>query len=315
VTGIDAVRALDALKTHARPFPRWKYLFKPRRPVLTAILVLAAVAAAALAAWALFSLYSSSDEARSFLKLGLKVPYLRELIAGAIAIVPVALGYLALSWLAADASHVVSAEAGTYFVLLRAFSRDEFPVREPEVGTFGIGFDESRLEDIVARPIKRVAGLVAIGNPAEVLPTLGANRAYFADADWRQQLEKWLANAGGAVVLLGGSALLEWEIAQLRARELIERSIFFFPDAAMLDETLVKLAQLTGQERLAYDCICACPPGRRILALVPAADGVHTIIVSKNEFRSDYELACKLCLAVILRRDAAYARWPARSRS
>jgi len=301
ITGLDAGATLSALKAHARPFPRWKYLLKPRRPVVAIVLLLSAAAAAVAAFWGLMSLYASSDEVRSLLKLGLKLPFLREAIAVVVAFIPVALGYLALSWLATDASNIVRAEAGSYFILLRAFSRDEFAVREPEVRRFAVGYDESRLEDVIARCVKRAVPLIAIGDPTEELPTLGANRAYFSNVEWQQKLQEWLEKANGAIVLLGGGRYLDWEIIQLQKRSLLDRSIFFFPDATTTGENLAKLALVDGDARLASACASSAPD-RRILALLLGSDGRHTIVVSKSEFRTDYELACKLCLGLILQR-------------
>jgi hypothetical protein len=239
ITGVDAPKLFAALGAHARGRARWTYLLQPRRPILAAVLMIGAVVAAAATAWALIALYSANEETRAALKLGLKLPFLRELIAGVIAIVPALLFYAALSWLATDASNIVAREAGEYFVLLRAFARDEFEVREPHVTAFGVRHEETRLEDVVARVVKRAVPLVAIGNPEESLPALGANRAYFSDAEWQQKLNAWLAAAKGAVVLMGGGTFVDWEVARLEALALDERCIFFFPDEGAVGENLM----------------------------------------------------------------------------
>jgi hypothetical protein len=84
---------------------------------------------------------------------------------------------------------------------------------------------EERLE----RTLRKVGPFVAVGDPTESLPRLGAARVYASDEEWRTAVDE--LTAGAAVVLLqtGESDGLAWEVQHVVGLDSPERVILALP--------------------------------------------------------------------------------------
>jgi hypothetical protein len=70
------------------------------------------------------------------------------------------------------------------------------------------------LDEFLARAVEqRLGRFVALGNPAEALPPLGATRVYLSDDSWKEELER-LAVGARAIVMepTGSTRSLRWEL-------------------------------------------------------------------------------------------------------
>jgi hypothetical protein len=85
-----------------------------------------------------------------------------------------------------------------------------------------------RLEEIVGEEVDRTAPFIAIGNPRERLPELGAARAYRTDKDWQQTVADWMQKAATIIVVAAPSEGLQWELTQIVARGLLSKTIVPF---------------------------------------------------------------------------------------
>jgi len=87
-------------------------------------------------------------------------------------------------------------------------------------------------EQRLARGLTDIGQLVAIGDPAEGLPQLGALRLYESDADWQTRVEALMGSAAACVVQCLPTAGVAWELG--RCVELVDpsRLVLFVPDAA-----------------------------------------------------------------------------------
>ena len=63
----------------------------------------------------------------------------------------------------------------------------------------------------LARTLRKVGPFVAVGDPTEELPQLGAARVYAADEDWQATVDEWTARAGVVLLQTGESEGLAWE--------------------------------------------------------------------------------------------------------
>jgi hypothetical protein len=84
-------------------------------------------------------------------------------------------------------------------------------------------------EQHLARVLKSVGPLIAIGRPGEPLPELGAARLYVADAHWRDVVADLLARARLVLFQLGVTPNLRWELDQVKQRVSPERVLIFLP--------------------------------------------------------------------------------------
>ena len=89
------------------------------------------------------------------------------------------------------------------------------------------------VEQELAFIMNRVGPVIAIGQPGELLPELGAARLYASDAEWRATVTDLMRHARFIIVRAGSTANLEWEID--RAVQLVPRRRLIFISWAQSD--------------------------------------------------------------------------------
>src|SRR5262249_32101397 len=104
-----------------------------------------------------------------------------------------------------DAATLLKADERAPIVLLRSFQDDEKSVKRRSVLArllfWGFG-RHIRLEQAIAGELSRFGPFVAIGEPGERLPDLGAARAYFSDDEWQAAVLDWIGRARTIVVIV-----------------------------------------------------------------------------------------------------------------
>jgi hypothetical protein len=148
--------------------------------------------------------------------------------------------------LAATASEVRAADPRPPIVMLRAFEDDGRQVHVFEEGAVPVS-----LEDALVGPLVKRGPVVAVGQPGERLPPIGAGREYIS-GDWKERVRQLLDEAGVIVVLLHKTPGLLWEIEQIFTIGREERLIFVVPD--------VKPAELKERWKAVRQTIEACRP-------------------------------------------------------
>jgi hypothetical protein len=100
-------------------------------------------------------------------------------------------------------------------VYLRSFADDEVLENANIVRGF---IQLTTEEEQYARVLNRIGPFIAIGDPREGLPDLGATRIYVGDGDWRQRVEALLDRARLIVLRLSATEGLLWELRTVIAR-------------------------------------------------------------------------------------------------
>jgi hypothetical protein len=120
------------------------------------------------------------------------------------------------------AAEALASEQARTILYLRSF------VLDGGSGSIARRSNEQRL----ARGLTDIGQLVAIGDPAEGLPQLGALRLFESDADWQTRVEALMTSAAACVVQCLPTAGVAWELG--RCVELVDagRLVLFVPDAA-----------------------------------------------------------------------------------
>ncbi len=103
---------------------------------------------------------------------------------------------------------------------------------------------EKTYEQRLARTLRKVGPFVAVGDPTERLPMIGAARMYAADEDWQETVDELTDRAGVLLVHAGEGDGLAWEIRHVIEQDEPERLILSLP-------LLGKRKELSRQER--YD--------------------------------------------------------------
>jgi hypothetical protein len=130
------------------------------------------------------------------------------------------------------AERVLAAEARAPIVYLRPFGEDraEIAVRwssrvriSPRAGF------EKTYEERLARTLRKIGPFVAVGDPTERLPLLGAARVYAADEDWQQTVDELTARTSVVILHAGEGDGLAWEVRHVIAVDAPERAILSLP--------------------------------------------------------------------------------------
>lgn len=105
-------------------------------------------------------------------------------------------------------------------VYIRSF-RDDTKLLTPQEKTnlwvsraFIPVFSIKSREETLAECLSEIGPVVAIGNPREELPELGAARMYFRDDEWQQKILDFMQRSSLVVLLGGPTKNLWWEIEQ-----------------------------------------------------------------------------------------------------
>ncbi|MBV8810191.1 MAG: hypothetical protein JO033_16090, partial [Acidobacteriaceae bacterium] len=113
---------------------------------------------------------------------------------------------------------------------LRSF-RDDPVTAEPTsilAGTFGIWTPTTKEEQVV-RVLNAVGPVLAVGQPAEVLPKLDATRLQFSDHEWKGEVSTLMKRAIFTVIRAGTSGGLLWEIETAVSQTRPEQLILLIP--------------------------------------------------------------------------------------
>ena len=91
-----------------------------------------------------------------------------------------------------------------------------------------MGFEKT-YEERVARTLRKVGPFVAVGDPTERLPLLGAARMYAGDEEWQETVDELTDRAGVVLLHAGEGAGLAWEVHHVIGLDAPERVILSLP--------------------------------------------------------------------------------------
>ena len=123
--------------------------------------------------------------------------------------------------------------------------------------------------------LNRMGPFVAIGDPREGLPDLGATRIYVGDGDWRQRVEALLDGARLIVLRLSATEGLLWELRTVIARNDPSKLLVLVPVHRKTTP-----AQTTGERMAARAPVTPLPRGKSFKRL--------STVVGLVRFRPDW---------------------------
>ena len=131
-----------------------------------------------------------------------------------------------------DATTLLEADERAPIVLLRSFQDDEKSVKRRNVLARLLfwGFrGRIRLEEAIAGELARFGPFVAIGEPGERLPDLGAARAYFSNDEWQAAVLDWIGRARTIVIIGGTTRWVTRELQQVVASGKLHHLVLLLP--------------------------------------------------------------------------------------
>jgi hypothetical protein len=133
---------------------------------------------------------------------------------------------------AEDADRVLAQDGRPPIVFLRPFGVDRVEIGKRMSSRVRISLREGfelTYEERLLRTLREVGPFVAVGDPTEGLPLLGAARTYATDEDWREEVDGFTAQASVVLLHVGESTGLGWEINHVIGRDTPERLILSLP--------------------------------------------------------------------------------------
>ena len=130
------------------------------------------------------------------------------------------------------ADRVLAEDVRPPIVYLRPFGADRAEIARRMSSRVRIspreGFEKT-YEERVARTLRKIGPFVAVGDPTERLPLLGAARMYSDDEEWRETVGELMAEAGVVLLHVGEGNGLAWEFRHVIELDAPERVILSLP--------------------------------------------------------------------------------------
>jgi len=116
---------------------------------------------------------------------------------------------------------------------LRSFSDDVREIRSLRQleGRITANPGSLNFEEAIALPLARVGPLIAVGQPGETVPSVGAAKEYFDPGTWHEGVLDLIRKARIIAIGLGPSRGVRWEIEQIVREGHLDRTIVILPPA------------------------------------------------------------------------------------
>ena len=221
------------------------------------------------------------DPAKLF---GIRLPQASEPIIGPILFFALVLlvwfiAYPIVSFLRPDAQAVAPAERANCVVFLRPFGSRK----------------AARVEGPAERALDYRGTFVAIGEPGEWIPKVGALRTYVSNDAWQGVVRNYIQNADTIAIVAGKTPGVRWEFTQLAALGKLDRTIILFPKMSAEDERLTFEALRQSLQRPIPDHDSSAG---KIVALVFDPSGEPVAICAPRRTSSAWELAIYKALEI-----------------
>ena len=185
-----------------------------------------------------------------------------------------------------DADHARALDDRPPTLFLRSFKDDALEL--PSLQHIrGLGHRKVvRFEEAFANLFSDLGPMVAIGEPGEALPTIGAAKTYFADDEWQSAVLGWMYEARLIALAVGPTAALTWELRNAIECGYLGKLVLILPPPS-------SSADREARVRRMVDCLPtlgAMDWSRTIVAHVNAENKL-VAITAKRPVDVDYQIA------------------------
>jgi hypothetical protein len=184
---------------------------------------------------------------------------------------------------------------------LRAFNQDKVAItrrtRDPLLRLpAGFGRD-SELDELLLEAGAPFGPLIAIGDPSNPIPPLGAARVFVTGhgENWKQAVSDLIGASRAIIICPHTTAGVAWEIEQVRAPQVLARTIVIASPSVSADETRALFGQICGEPVVLRQ---GCRP---VAAFQDPSDG-WTLLCARRLTVQTYTVALNRALQRLLRR-------------
>ena len=160
---------------------------------------------------------------------------------------------------AKTAQQVLQSDSRPPILYLRSFSADE------KAPTW-LGLPSPSFEENLTRVLSELGPVIAIGQPGERLPPLGASRMYTNGDAWQGAVSALMSNVAVVVVKAGVTKGLSWEISQIVQKVNPRRTLIALPSRVGRTREAVEEQYRRFREQARPSFPCPYPSGSAPLA-------------------------------------------------
>jgi len=192
-------------------------------------------------------------------------------------------------------------------LFLRSFADDQVSLASARVPRYlrvvDPGIVRHRFEELLVSGFGSVGPLIAIGDPRDPRPPIGASRQYFGAGQWQDHVLHHMSGASAIVVSLSNTTALGWELDQIRVRGYVKKTLFIVPPALSGGAREVWMTARRGGWHMDPARVPNEQDGpdqgfpQHILALWSNGPDSGTIVGSSHLSELDYEMAVRLFVA------------------
>jgi hypothetical protein len=148
------------------------------------------------------------------------------------------------------------------------------------------------LERVLTEHLSPYGPVVAIGEPGETLPPLGAARDQVAGESWRETVARWMREARLIVLIVSATDGLRWEFGRLCGLGLLQKTILLLPPVAQ-SERRSRYAGLTAPEAAAAR-LAPEASAEHALAILWGRDSTPVVLRARQQHEWAYQVALNI---------------------
>ena len=191
-------------------------------------------------------------------------------------------------------------------LFLRSFLDDRYKLKE-RVRVAGVPINQPlRMEEALAVRFHDFGPFLAVGEPGEGLPQLGAARAYLSDDQWQAAVVNWIRELRLIAMLCGPTHWIHWEMQNIIRFERLDRVLLLLPPGRKPGSALARQRQerwdniVRSLEQTRYVSALRQLQIDYILLVEFRPDGRVRVFRSASDLVQDYELALTLAIYTAL---------------
>jgi hypothetical protein len=196
----------------------------------------------------------------------------------------------------ADARRLLDDPDYRPIVFLRSFGDDAATVTSKRLFD-RLTWRKRRLEEVSVAALAPLGAAIAIGQPGERLPKLGAIRAYYPDDQWQAAVLEWMRRARLIVLVAGVSRWTLWELQQALERGYHDKLVLVLPPDPQAGARTARwqaISAIAASTTWAAAITRTRPEG--VLAAIFTPDTNVLMIKGHEGLQSDYEAALRLAV-------------------
>ena len=187
-------------------------------------------------------------------------------------------------------------------LFLRSFQDDKFKLKE-RVRVAGVPTNQSiRMEEALAMRLRDFGPFLAVGEPGEGLPQLGAARAYLSDQEWQNAVVNWIKESRLIAMLCGPTRWIHWEMQNIIQFHRLDRVLLLLPPGRKPGSAAARRRRerwdniVRSLEQTPYASTLRQLQIDDILLVQFRPDGSVRVFRSSSDLVQDYELALTLAV-------------------